>query len=334
MQRLRCDFTLSALAEALEVSPSGFHAHGRKEHRPRRQEDSVLVPLLEECFHRSRRTYGCRRLRVELQAQGRACSPRRIRRLMRQAGLHARQKGRWRPQTTDSAHQHPIAQNWLSRLPSPDRPGRIWQSDITYIPTAEGFLYLAFVLDSASRRVCGHACAERIDTDLVGRAFTQAVVHQSPPAGLVHHSDRGSQYAAAAFQQLLRHHGVTPSMSRRANPYDNALAESFVATLKSECFQGSLPATRAQAQLQIFEYLEVFYNRHRRHSALGYRSPAAFERDLNANSTEGCAGGGRRRGETGPNSPVGSSRGGGQQLLGGVVPASGDNPEKSPPPQK
>jgi putative transposase len=212
-----------------------------------------------------------------LRDRGLRCGKNRVLRLMRAQGLKPRQKRRFRPRTTDSRHDHPVAENWLAKVPAPDRPGQVWQSDFTYIPTAEGWLYLAFTLDACSRRCVAHHCREDMATELTLNTFNQAVSRCPPLAGLIHHSDRGSQYAAIAFQDRLRACGVTVSMSRTANPYDNALAESFVATLKAECFAEATPPSKAAAKLIIFDYIESFYNRRRRHSSLNYLSPLQFE---------------------------------------------------------
>jgi transposase InsO family protein len=248
---------------------------------------------------------------------------------MRESGLRARQKRRFRPRTTDSRHSQKIAENWLAKLPAPDRPGQLWQSDITYIETQEGWLYLAFTLDGCSRRCIAHTCRQDMLGELTTTTFKHAATRQRPLVGLVHHSDRGSQYAADAFQHCLRAWGVTPSMSRKGNPSDNALAESFVATLKTECFADSIPPTKAAAKLMIFDYIESFYNPRRRHSALGYRSPAQFEADWLCSQREGCSGGGSKGGETCLTEQVGSSRPGCKQLPG-VVQAAGNNPVQSP----
>jgi transposase InsO family protein len=217
-------------------------------------------------------------VRLDLRDQGYRCGKNRIARLMREQHLRPRQKRRFRPTTTDSRHTQPVAENWLAKIPTPDRPGQVWQSDITYIPTAEGWLFLAFTLDAASRRCVAHHGRDDLAAALATSTFDRAVTAAPPPPGLIHHSDRGVQYVALAFQDRLRAWHITPSMSRPANPYDNALAESFVATLKTECFAGSLPPTKAAARLMIFDYIESFYNPRRRHSALGFRSPIDFER--------------------------------------------------------
>lgn len=280
MEKLAPQYPADALAEALEVSQSGFAAHQRKPQRPRRREDAVLRPLIRQSFEQSRRTYGSPRVQRDLRAAGQRCGKNRIARLMREERLQPRQKRRFRPLTTESRHAHRVAQNWLAKVPAPDRPGHLWQSDITYIETREGWLYLAFTLDAASRRCIAHHCREDLAAELTITTFQRAAQRQPPLAGLIHHSDRGSQYAADAFQQCLRAWRITPSMSRKGNPYDNALAESFVATLKTECLGGSTPRTKASARLMIFDYIESFYNTRRRHSALGYLSPLDFEKQI------------------------------------------------------
>jgi transposase InsO family protein len=280
MEKLTLQYPADALAEALEVSESGFATHRRKEERPRRQRDAQLRPLIHQSFEQSRRTYGSPRVQLELRESGQRCGKNRIARLMREDGLRPKQKRRFRPCTTDSRHPHNVAENWLAKVPAPDRPGQIWQSDITYIETKEGWLYLAFTLDACSRRCVAHHCREDMAAELTIITFEQAAHRQRPLSGLIHHSDRGSQYAAFAFQKRLRAWRITPSMSRKGNPYDNALAESFVATLKTECFGGIIPPTRVAARLMIFDYLETFYNRRRRHSSLGYLSPLDFEEQM------------------------------------------------------
>ncbi len=279
MNALGSHHSKAEIAAALGVSDSGFHGHQRKQERPRRRQDAQLKPLIAQSFVRSRHTYGSPRIRLDLADLGHRCGKNRISRLMREDGLRPKQKRRFRPRTTDSQHAHKVAENWLAKLPTPDRPGQVWQSDITYIGTAEGWLFLAFTLDAFSRRCVAHHGREDLAAELVTTTFDQAVAREAPPPGLVHHSDRGVQYACAAFSARLAARGVTASMSRKANPYDNALAESFVATLKTECFGHSIPPTRAAAALMAFDYIEAFYNSRRRHSALGYRSPMEFENE-------------------------------------------------------
>jgi putative transposase len=280
METMKEEFSIPGMAEALEVSKSGFHAHGRKAERPRRRRDAELRTLLHRVFEQSRRTYGSPRLRLELRDAGHRCGKNRVNRLMREQGLRARQKRRFRPQTTDSRHPHKVAENWLAKVPAPDWPGQVWQSDFTYVETGEGWLYLAFTLDACSRCCLAHHCREDMSAELTLATLAGAARRQRPMPSLIHHSDRGVQYACAAFRQQLQLHGVTASMSHPGNPYDNALAESFVATLKTECFGEAIPQTKAAAKLMAFDYIESFYNRRRRHSSLGYQSPADFEKTL------------------------------------------------------
>jgi transposase InsO family protein len=280
MEALPREFPLQALAEVLEVSTSGFDGHRLKHQRLRAQEDDRLRPLIAESFVQSQASYGSPRIQRDLRELGQRCGKNRISRLMREQGLWPKQKRRFRPLTTQSSHALAPADNWLAKVPTPDRPGQIWQSDITYIQTAEGWLYLAFTLDACSRRCVAHHCSDDLSAQLVLNTFGRAVYTQRPLAGLIHHSDRGIQYACQAFQLQLASWSITPSMSRKANPYDNALAESFVATLKTECFGGLIPASKALARRMIFQYIDGFYNPRRRHSALDYRSPFQFEQQM------------------------------------------------------
>ena len=206
-----------------------------------------------------------------------ACCVNTVAKLMREAGIAAKTKRKFRC-TTDSNHDRPVAENVLDRQFEPEAPNQVWVADITYIPTREGWLYLAAVEDLYSRRVVGWSMAERIDSRLVVDALEMAVSRRLPGEGLVAHSDRGSQYASEHYQRLLAGHGITCSMSRRANCWDNAPMETFFASLKKELVHDEDYATRAEARASIFEYIEVFYNRVRRHSSLGYRSPVEYER--------------------------------------------------------
>jgi putative transposase len=332
METLLTKYSISELAEALEVAPSGFHAHRHKTSRLRRRQDAELQRLLTDAFAQSRCTYGSPRLQIELRAAGYRCGKNRVARLMRQAGLRAKQKRRYRPVTTDSRHDHRIARNWPARVPASHAPGQIWQSDISYIETKEGWLYFAFTIDSCSRKIVGHHCRADLAAELTIATLRGALRRQRPPDGLIHHSDRGSQYAGSAFREQLTAHRITASMSRSGNPYDNALAESFVATLKTECFGEFIPLAKEHARLMIFDYIESFYNRRRRHSALAYRSPLQFEQDFATTQREGCSGDGSQGGETSINK-VGSSRPGCEQLRDqrrGVVQIAGNNPVELP----
>ena len=272
-------FPIKALCRTLGVSRSGYYAAQKKAQRPRARENVRLGEKARELFEASGRTYGSPRLAVALRRAGQPCGRHRVARLMRRTGLRATQKRRFQPRTTDSRHLCPVAPNRLAeRAEPPARPGEVWQAGITYVATREGWLYVAGVLDACSRRVVGWAADAAMFTALVARAFERAIRGYQPTDRLLYRSDRGSQYASDACRELLRRHGVVPSMSRRGNCYGNARMESFWATLKTECFAGERPATRQAARLKIFAYIEGCYNRRRLHSSLGYQSPLAFER--------------------------------------------------------
>lgn len=280
MAQLKSEYSSSEVCQVLEISDSGFLAHCQKEQRPRRQQDRQLVALMEPIFRHSRGTYGSPRLCAALRQAGQRCGKNRVHRLMRQQRWRARQKRRFRPRTTDSRHALPIAANHLAKTNPPTRPNQVWQSDITYIPTAQGWMYLAITLDRFSRRVVGWRLKQSLETPLVTEALAHAQRERSPGPGLLHHSDRGVQYASSACRALLASYQMEPSMSRKANCYDNALVESFFATLKTECFGDQPPLTYKQARLMVFDYIETFYNPKRLHSALGYQSPVDFEKQF------------------------------------------------------
>jgi putative transposase len=274
-------YSRTELCRALGVSRSGFYDHGTKAQRPRRLQDKKLVKEIALLFSQSRRTYGTRRLQQMLGRQAIRCGRHRLRRLMREGGLQAVQKRRFRPKTTQSAHQEPIAPNRLNQLPErPSAPNQVWCADLTYLPSQqEGWLYLAVELDLCSRRVAGWKLSPSLAAPLVGEAFERAVKLWSVAPSL-HHSDRGVQYASRSFRELLSFYQVTPSMSRKACCYDNAAMESFLATLKTECFHDQIPLNLKQAQAMLFDYIETFYNPTRLHSSLGYLSPIEFENSL------------------------------------------------------
>jgi len=280
MNTLHAEYQVEDMAQALEVSSSGFYAHQHKPRGVRSRQDQQLLPKIQRVFHDSRRTYGSPRILAALRRQGERCGKNRVARLMRQKQLRARQKRRFVPRTTQSQHDLPIAQNWLAKVPAPDRPDQVWVVDITYLPTTQGWSYLAVVLDAYSRKVVGWALGLSLKTSLVTEALERARQRRRPAPGLLHHSDRGVQYASSAYRALLASYQITPSMSRRANPYDNALAESFMATFKTECFD-HIPATAREAKLMTFDYIETFYNPKRLHSALDYQSPVEFEHQSN-----------------------------------------------------
>ena len=276
------DDTISELCEALAVSRSGYHARAGRAPGPRAQGDALLPPLITQAHRESRQTYGSPRITRWLRERGQRCGHVRVARLMRQAGLSHRWRRRFRPMSlTDSDHDQPVAPNLLAhRLPTP-KPEAVWVADLTYVPTLAGWLYVAGILDRCTRRCIGWAFDDTLATTLPLAALDMALTQRKPPAGLVHHSDRGVPYASAAYRQRLAHAGVIPSMSRRGNCHDNAMMESFWSTLKRELVHRCLFATRAQARLAIFEWIETVYNRTRFHSALGFKSPVDFEIQLN-----------------------------------------------------
>ena len=271
--------SILVLCQTLEVSPSGYYdAQNRLDSPgPRAVQTSALRLKIKEVHAASRKTYGSPRVLIELRKQGARPGRNRIARIMQEEGLCGRQKGRYRVPTTDSNHDEPIAPNRLAQAPKPTAPNQIWVGDITYIKVGECWLYLAAILDLYSRKIVGWAMGERIDTDLILNALSMALLHRQPPANLLFHSDRGVQYASGDYRAALAKAGITASMSRRGNCYDNATMESFWSTLKIEMVYRRVFLSPSQARNEIFDYIETFYNRQRTHSALGYRSPVDFE---------------------------------------------------------
>ena len=275
--REKATYPVDLLCSVLGVSRAGFYATQGRPVAARRQEDQQLAVHVAAAHAASRRRYGSPRVHRELQAHGHEVGRHRVARLMREQGLRAREKRRFQ-RTTDSQHGLPVAENVLDRQFTVPTPNTAWVSDITYLWTREGWLYLVVILDLFSRRVVGWALHDRITRQLALDALTMALRHRQPRGGLVHHSDRGSQYASTDYQALLAAHGIVCSMSRRANCWDNAVAESFFSTLKIELAHEADWATQTEARTDVSEYIEIFYNTQRRHSALGYVSPVAFER--------------------------------------------------------
>jgi transposase InsO family protein len=270
-------FPVRALCTTLGVSRAGFYAWQGRPPAPRAEADERLGLEITTIHAESRQRYGSPRIHAELLDRGHHTSRKRVARLMRHHRLAARRRRRYRV-TTDSRHPFPVAPNVLARQFEQMAPDVAWVTDITYIPTGEGWLYLAVILDLCSRFVVGWAMSERITRGLTLDALDMALVRRRPLHGLLHHSDRGSQYASGDYQRVLAAAGLVGSMSRRGNCWDNAVAESFFATLKVELVHDTTWATRAAARTALFEYIEIFYNGQRRHSSLGYLSPRAFER--------------------------------------------------------
>ena len=271
------EYPVRRQCQVLEVAESGYYAWRQGQVSARQQADAQLLDAIQAIYQRNRRLYGSPRIHAELQKQGWRCGRKRVARLMQQAHLTSVRQGRCRFQTSDSQHAYPVAINVLDRQFEAQHPNQKWVADITYIPTQVGWLYLAAVLDLFSRRIIGWAMSARCDASLVQNALQMALSQRQPTIDLLHHSDRGSQYAAHDYQALLAQHHITVSMSRKGNCYDNAVMESFFRTLKAECVDLHAFQSRSQARAVIFEFLEVYYNRQRLHSTLGYCTPAAFE---------------------------------------------------------
>lgn len=269
-------YPIRLMCRALAVSPAGYYAWARRPESDRSVHNRALLSAIRVIHQESRETYGSPSIWDALIKRGHGVGKHRIARLMRVEGIRAKTVKQWRA-TTQSNHRWPIAENTLNRQFTVEHPNRVWAGDITYVWTTEGWLYLAVVLDLYSRTVIGWAMGHRLTVDLAEHALTMALANRKPTTGLLHHSDRGSQYAAMSYQQVLTTHAMTTSMSRRGNCWDNACVESFFGTLKRELVYHRHYATREEATQDIFEYIEVFYNRKRRHSTLGYYSPAEYE---------------------------------------------------------
>lgn len=271
----RSTFRVKKMCRIFTISRSGYYGWKQRTGSSRKKENEKLIDHITTVYRINRQTYGSPRIAKELNSLGISCGKNRIARLMRVHGIRAKTKRRYKV-TTHSHHRRPTVPNLLKGYPI-NKPNAAWVSDITYIRTYEGWLYLAVILDVFSRSIVGWSMGERLKDDLVIRAFLSAMGRRNPGASLIFHSDRGSQYASYRFRDLLAQHGIIQSMSAPGNCYDNAMAESFFATLKTEL--GQHYESRSIARQSIFEYIEVFYNRIRRHSALNYVSPLEYERN-------------------------------------------------------
>jgi putative transposase len=276
MEQHKTEFLIAVMCDVFAVSRSGYHAWRKKSQSKRKQANGKLLEEIRTVHHESRETYGSPRVYQALKQKDVPCSENRVARLMKEDGLRAKTKRRFRV-TTNSKHNLPVAPNLLQRDFSPKKPDQVWAGDITYIWTTAGWLYLAVVIDLFSRSVVGWAMNKHMARHLVMDALTMAVQRRRPSPGLIFHSDRGSQYASADFQTLLAKHGMLCSMSRKGDCWDNAPVESFFGSLKQELVFHQKYPTRFHARQSIFEYIERFYNRHRLHSTLGFKSPALFE---------------------------------------------------------
>jgi transposase InsO family protein len=268
------------MCKVLEVSRSGFYAWVKRGESDRAREDRRLTTLIRDIFEESRRTYGSPRIHREMRKRSVRCGRKRVVRLMNKAGLRSKIRRRFRVRTTDSRHSHPIAPDLVGRNFTAEAPNRVWVSDITYIPTDEGWLYLATTMDLFSRLIVGWSMSESLEARIAIDALQMGIQARGSCPGLIHHSDRGVQYASTAFRSELASNGMVASMSRRGNCYDNAAKESFFHTLKTELVHHESYRTRAEARASVFHYIATFYNRKRLHSTLDYCSPAEFEQNV------------------------------------------------------
>jgi transposase InsO family protein len=277
VQEHRRRWPVQVICRVLKVSRSGFYRWRVRKPSARQIRQEHLLERIRIAHRQNQELYGSPRIHRGLLIDGEMVSRNTVAKLMRQAKIRAKTRRKFVPRTTDSRHRQPVADNLLQRDFGAKAPDRKWVADITYVPTGQGWFYLAAVLDCFSRKIVGWAMDDQMPTDLVSDALKMAL-HQRRPAGnLIHHSDRGVQYASEDYQQLLARHGITVSMSGRGNCYDNAMMESFWATLKTELIHQQKYTTHEQSRQSIFKYIEVFYNRKRLHSSLGYVSPESFE---------------------------------------------------------
>jgi transposase InsO family protein len=280
IENLSAEFSVRDLCSVLEVSRSGYYKWRRGTESPSAQANRDLLARIRSIHEESRFTYGSPRVTQQLLRSKVPCSEKRVARLMQSHGIRARHKKPFRPRTTQSRHAEPIAPNRLKDLARPDRPDQAWVADITYVWTVAGWAYLAAVMDLCSRKIVGWSIGESLQASLVKEALQRGLADRRPAAGLLHHSDRGIQYASSAFRALLHSWQIIPSMSGKGNCYDNAAMEAFWSTLKTEMIHQRNFQNLAEARLAIFDYIETFYNRQRLHSALGFKSPVEFERQL------------------------------------------------------
>lgn len=283
MQQYRKEFNIERMSKILDVGRSGYYKFTKLNISNRKKENEELLRKIKDIHAASRMVYGSPRIYAELIASGEKCSRKRVARLMKKAGLKAKMKKAFKI-TTKSNEKALVAPNLLRQDFTAKEPNQRWVADITYVQTVEGWLYVSAILDLFSRRIVGLAMSERMTTDLVLAALKQAFIQRRPNTHVVHHSDKGCQYTSDNFQRLLKAYGGISSMSGTGNCYDNAAMESFFHTLKTEHVNFEHYMTREQAKRSIFEYVEIFYNRQRRHSSIGYLSPSAFEKQWAKNN--------------------------------------------------
>jgi putative transposase len=274
-------FAVDVSCDVLEVSRSGYYAWLKRPVSARARRREELARKIEHVHGQNRKVYGSPRVCQALTAQGESVCENTVAEIMKERQIRARHKRKFVPRTTDSRHQQPVMANVLDRQFDAELPNQKWAVDITYIPTDQGWLYLAGVIDLCSRRIVGWSMADHMRVELVSDALKMAIARRCPPEGLLHHSDRGVQYASEDYMHLIQSHNIKASMSGRGNCWDNAVMESFWSTLKTELVNHEHYTTHEQARASIFEYIEVFYNRKRIHSSLGYLSPETFEASLN-----------------------------------------------------
>lgn len=281
IEELSQTHAVGALCQLLGVTRSGYYAWRRGRETPRDLQNRKLTEEIKAVFEAKRGRYGSPRITEELRRQGHKCNHKRVERLMRQAQLKGRTCRRHKVRTTDSHHDEPIAPNLLLGRPAPSKTDEVWVADITYVPTAEGWLFVAAVMDLYSRQILGWSVWESLAAGGALQALARALVKRGYPTGVIHHSDRGVQYACAEYRRQLQRHGLVASMSRKGNCYDNAAMEAFWSTLKREAMEHSDQWTKDRVRRELFEYIEAIYNRSRIHSSLGYQSPVDFEQKTN-----------------------------------------------------
>jgi putative transposase len=281
IQELSGEHPIAELCDLLGVARSGYYAWSKGDKSANQELNGLLVERIRALFQKHRKRYGSPRMTEALRQEGQGCNHKRIERLMRQEGLRARAPRCFKPKTTDSDHDGPIAANLLKERGGPAGKDQVWVTDITYLPTSEGWLYLAGVMDLYSRKIVGWSMQETLETCLPLQALLMALTQRGHPSEVMHHSDRGCQYASLEYRQELAANHMTASMSRKGNCYDNAAMESFWSTLKRELPELTQDLTRKEVKRLVFEYIEAYYNRERIHSSLGYKSPVDFENQLN-----------------------------------------------------
>jgi putative transposase len=277
IEELRQDYAVRQLCAVLVVSRSGYYGWRRGRPSARKAANQLLVEQIARVYHQKRGRYGSPRITEQLRREGHRCNRKRVERLMRQHGLRGRTSRGRRVCTTQSDHDQPVAPNRLLGRPAPQRPNEVWVADITYVPTAEGWLFVAAIMDLYSRQILGWSVWDSLHAGGALQALRRALVSRRYPRGVIHHSDRGIQYACRAYRQELQSQGLVASMSRRGNCYDNAAMEAFWSTLKREVLDPSATWSKDRVRRELFEYIEATYNRSRLHSSLGYQSPVDFE---------------------------------------------------------